>query len=268
MPALTAVSDTLYVPLLGRIFATKQYPHILRDEAALAIYDSLEPRIKAMPGQSEYALLASAVRSMNIDRIVRAFLSRHPAGTVVNVGCGLETLCQRCDNGTALWFALDLPEVLALRGRYFPETERDRYLPYSMFDYQWMDVVRNAGHTPVLFVASGLFIYFPETQVIDFLRRLADFPYAELVFDTLSPIGLRVARRMIDRMGKREAPVYFCVKDAGAFSQKISANLRVAEEIKFYDAVSTAGMAFDTRLRMAFSDAFNMVKLIHMKYCE
>ncbi|HPF87493.1 MAG TPA: class I SAM-dependent methyltransferase [Candidatus Limiplasma sp.] len=267
MPALTTVSDTLYIPLLGRIYTTKHYPDILRDDAALAIYDTLEPRIKAMPGQTEYASLASAVRSMNMDRILCSFLSRHPDGAIVNLGCGLETLYQRNDNGEALWFELDLPEVLALRSQYFPESKRDRYLPYSMFDPQWMDIVKKAQRQPVLFIASGLFLYFPEDQIIGFIRLLAEFSQAEVVFDTLSPAGLRVARRMIDKMGKQEAPTYFCVKKADAFAAKISDAIQVTEEIRLYSLVQTdREMSFDTRFRIAFSDMFNMVKLIRMKY--
>ena len=266
MPALSVVSDTLFIPLLGRIYASSYHPYILYDEAALAVYDKLEQRIRDMPGQTEYASLASAVRSANMDRCIHAFLSAHPDAVIVNLGCGLETLYQRGDNGRAVWYELDLPEVLELRSQYFPETDRDRYLPYSMFDYKWMDAVEKAGKTHMMAIASGLFLYFSEEQVIDCIRHLSSLPNAEIVFDTLSPAGMKVARRMIDRMGKQEAPVYFCVDSAGAFAAKISAGIHIMEEKPFYNLVNyRSEMAFDTRLRMAFSDLFNMVKIIHLQ---
>ena len=266
MPALSAVSDTLYVPLLGRVYASKYHPDILYDEAAQSIYDKLDDRIREMPGQTEYSSLASAVRSKNMDHDVEAFLSRHPAGVIVNLGCGLETVFHRNDNGMATWYELDLPKVLELRSQYLPETERDRYLPYSMFDYEWMDAVREAKHAPVMIVASGLFIYFLEEQVVDLLRHLTGFPNAEIVFDTLSPAGLKIARRFIRRMGKQEAKVYFYVDNAAAFASKLPAGTEIVEERKLYSLVDYRyNMAFDTRLRMAVSDAFNMVKIIHLK---
>jgi len=266
MPELSAVSDTLYVPLLGRSYASRYHCAILHDPAALEIYKKLDLKIKAMPGQTEYTCLASAVRSQNMDYDVRAFLAANPDGIIINVGCGLETIFNRCDNGRAIWFELDFPEVLELRKRYIPEGERDRYLPYSMFDYAWMSKVRQAGNRPVMVIAAGLFIYFPKDRVIDFIRHLIDFPRAELVFDTLSPAGLRIARRMIRRMGKQDAQVYFCVGDAAAFAAKISPNVKLIGERRFYSMVDYgAGLKFPTRFRMAFSDCFNMVKTIHLK---
>ncbi len=121
MSELQTVSETLYVPLLGRMYASEHYPEILYDTAALSLSDRLPERIITMSGQNEYTYLASAVRSKNIDYDLTIFLNENPDGVIVNVGCGLETLYQRNDNGHALWFELDLPEVLELRGAIFPK---------------------------------------------------------------------------------------------------------------------------------------------------
>ncbi len=265
MPSLSAVSDTLYIPLLGRAYATAHHPYLLYDETAIALCDRLDQSIRNMRGQTEYSSLASAVRSRNIDQCVQAFLQGHTQPVIINVGCGLETLYQRNDNGKALWYELDMPEVLALRSRYLPETERDRFLAYSMFDYRWMDIVRQAEPQSVLIIASGLFLYFTQDQVVDFIRHLMELPNATLVFDTLSPAGLKIARRMIGKMGKREASVHFAVASASLFAAGISPVIKVLEEKRFYRIVhDRSEMAIDTRLRMAFSDLFNMVKLISL----
>ena len=263
---LSTVSDTLYVPLLGRVYAAKHHPSILCDPKALEIHQKLDTKIKAMPGQTEYTSLASAVRSRNMDRYVEVFLKRHPDGIIVNIGCGLETIYNRCDNGQAIWFELDLPEVLSLRNQFVPETDRDRYLPCSMFEYAWMRTVRQAGNKPILCIASGLFLYFAEDRVVDFIRHLIDFNHAELVFDTVSPMGLQIARRYIAKMGKGEAQVYFSVNSETEFASKISPNIKLIDSYPFYSMVDySAGLAFSTRFRMAFSDCFNMVKIISLK---
>ena len=156
--------------------------------------------------------------------------------------------------------------MLELRSRYFPPKERDRYLPYSMFDYGWTDIVSQNECEPVLFIAAGLFLYFQETQVIAFVRHLADFPNSELVFDTVSPAGLKITRHMINKMGKQETPVYFAVARAADFAAKISPKVMVTAENKFYQRVDfRCEMAIDTRLRMHLSNILHMVKMIHFQ---
>ena len=266
MPELTTVSETLYVPLLGRIYASKHCPDILFDEKALALWDQLPQSVREMPGQNEYTSLASAVRSANTDHSLQAFLDEHPNGTIVNVGCGLETLYYRNDNGKALWFELDFPGVLELRSSYFPEEARDRYLPYSMFDYSWITSVREAAYGPVMIIAAGLFYYFKEEQVIDFIRHLASFDDAQLIFDAVSSSGIKRSRRFVKKMGKQEALMYFSVDSAEAFAAKISPDTTVVEERKFYSLIKkNAKVAFSTRAKMVISDAFNMVKMVHLK---
>ena len=78
--------------------------------------------------QNQYNLLASASRSANMDRIIRAFLERRPDGVIVQLGCGLETTYHRCDNGKTHWYAVDLPHVIEYRRGLLPEPERELYI--------------------------------------------------------------------------------------------------------------------------------------------
>ena len=48
---------------------------------------------------------------------------REPDGIVVSLGCGLDNRRRRIDNGLVV-VQLDLPEVIKLRRRFLPETER------------------------------------------------------------------------------------------------------------------------------------------------
>ena len=266
MPELSTVSETLYVPLLGRIYATEHHPDILYDKNALAIMCRLPENIREMPGQSEYTYLASAVRSKNVDHYVQAFLTAYPDGAIVNVGCGLEGLYDRNDNGKAQWFELDFPDVLKLRGEYFPEQERDRYLPYSMFNYTWIEQVKAIAQGPYMIVASGLFYYFHEEQVIDFIEHLADFGKAQLVFDAVSSAGIKGSRHYMKKMGRQDAEMFFSVDSAKAFAAKMTAGVSVIEERKYYSLTDLhSKISFSTKLKMRFSDMFNMVKMVHLK---
>ena len=264
---LTKVSQTLYIPLMGRIYASHHHPALLYDAAALAMEPNLPPEARRLTGQSEYTLLASAVRSRNVDEAVRRFLRVHPDGVILNVGCGLDTAYQRNDNGIALWFELDMPEVISLRRQYYPLGAQERELPCSMFDAQWVRAVQAEGALPLLAIASGLFYYFPETQVIEWMSMLSAFPHAELVFDAVSSRGIAHTRRFMRRMKKQDAPMFFALDDAETFARKVSSSVTVAEEERFYHLACRAWKASPkTRVMMWVSDRLRMVKMVHLRF--
>lgn len=128
MSKLGVVEDTLFVPMLGRIYAAEHCPQILYDKKALELKNRLPLNLIEQNMQNQYTLLASASRSANMDRIIRAFLERRPDGVIVQLGCGLETTYHRCDNGKTHWYAVDLPHVIEYRRDLLPEPERELYI--------------------------------------------------------------------------------------------------------------------------------------------
>ena len=125
MSKLGIVEDTLFIPMLGRLYASEHCPRILYDQKALELKEKLPFGLLKQDSQSQYTLLASAVRSANMDRFIRAFLDRRPNGVIVQLGCGLETAYYRCDNGKTRWYAVDLPHVVKYRRELLPEPERE-----------------------------------------------------------------------------------------------------------------------------------------------
>lgn len=87
--------------------------------------------------------MASASRSANMDRIIRAFLERRPDGVIVQLGCGLETTYHRCDNGKTHWYAVNLSHVIEYRRGLLPEPEREFYISGDAFVKEWIIKVRN-----------------------------------------------------------------------------------------------------------------------------
>ena len=63
MSKLGVVEDTLFVPMAGRIYASEHYPQILYDPKALDLKKKLPSGLLKSDDQSQYTLLASAVRS-------------------------------------------------------------------------------------------------------------------------------------------------------------------------------------------------------------
>ena len=99
MERLGTVESTLFVPMLGRIYTSENFPNILYDEKALELKEKLPKEVTDDNTQNQYTYLASASRSVNMDRYIKNFLKRQPEGVIVQLGCGLETAFNRNDNG-------------------------------------------------------------------------------------------------------------------------------------------------------------------------
>lgn len=88
---LNDIEETLFIPMRGRIFTSKKFPYILNDSKALEIEKKLPISYMNMNKDSEYTLMASATRSMNMDKYIQEFLKKYPEGTIICVGAGMET---------------------------------------------------------------------------------------------------------------------------------------------------------------------------------
>ena len=136
------------------------------------------------------------MRVREFDRHTQAFLAAHPEGTVVSIGCGLDTRFDRVDNGAVDWYDLDLPEVIALRRQLLTEMPRCRFIGCSVLDPAWMDAVGGDAKRPCLFLAEGVFPYFAEADVKRVVLSLRErFPDTELVFDAMTPFAVWVHQR-------------------------------------------------------------------------
>ncbi len=144
MPDFTTVEDTLFVPMLGRIYASEKFPSILHDRKALELKGKLPPNIKGQSTQTQYTLMASAVRSVNMDRYIKDFVSRNPDGIVTELGCGLETAFFRNDNGKTQWYEVDLPSVIIYRNLLMGTHERDTTIARDGFGEEWIRQIRQA----------------------------------------------------------------------------------------------------------------------------
>ena len=267
MSKLGVVEDTLFVPMLGRIYASEHCPNVLYDQKALELKNKLPTDLLGKGGQSQYTLLASAVRSYNMDRTVQAFLEHSPDGVIVQLGCGLETAYYRCDNGHTHWYAVDLPHVMEYRRKLLPEPERETYLAGDAFAEDWIRQVRtDVPNAPILVTAGGLFHYFEEAKVVGLLQTLQQYGEITLVFDTVNKSGMAMMRKKyMKQLGHADAQMFFYVDSAKELAAKIGGNAKVIAEEPYYRHIPRNGLNLSTRLSMAVSDRLCMVKMIQLK---
>jgi O-methyltransferase involved in polyketide biosynthesis len=178
---LGEVQQTLFIPLMDRVRESRRPDPLVRDPTAVRIAEQVEidPRYVRNTGG-----VITVVRTCLFDRWVREFVTEHPGGTVVELGTGLNTRFERVDNGQVHWLDLDLPDTIALRRRFFADTDRRRMVAASLLDEQWLDEVA-ALPGPYFFVTEGVLVYLPGDGVHATLRRIATrFPDSLVALDT------------------------------------------------------------------------------------
>ena len=263
---LGVVEDTLFVPMLGRIYASENCKEILYDKKALELKEKLPASIVQNDKQTQYTYLASASRSANVDRYIRNFLERKPNGVIVQIGCGLETTFYRCDNGHTQWYGIDLPNVIEYRSKLLPQQKREKYIADDVFEEDWLKQIRQENpDAPLFIVASGLFYYFEEEAVIGLVRMIQKNGDIELLFDTVNKSGMKMMQKKhMKTVGHEDAKMFFYVDSAEELVGKIGGNAKVLAEEKYYSHIKKSGLEFMTKVSMAVSDCFDMVKMVHL----
>ena len=167
------VAETLLIPLYMRAKESRRDNPVLYDKAAERLADSLEYDYSQFDG-AKLSEVGCVVRGWYFDRAVRRFIEAHSRPVVVNVGCGLDTRFQRIGDGKAVFYDLDLPEVITLRRELIPEQPGNVYIAASLLETDWMDDLRRKHPDgEFIFIVEGVLMYFYEKQVRTFLHHVA-----------------------------------------------------------------------------------------------
>lgn len=180
-PELGEVQETLLIPLYARACDAASPRPVLGDRRARELVDAIDYDFSGFGGSS---LSGSVFRSSIFDGWVARFLREHPAGTVVELGTGLNTRFDRLDNGQVQWFDLDLADAIALRRRFFRDSGRYKMLAGSVVDTEWFDEVA-AAPGPYLFISEAVLIYLSNDEVHRVVVQVSQrFPGSLIAFDT------------------------------------------------------------------------------------
>lgn len=194
------VQKTLFMPVWARAVESQKKKPILKDETAIKIIDAVDYDFEKMSENiSAISQIAWIARCKRFDSVINNFIKKHPQATIVNIGCGLDTMYERINNTIVHWYDLDLPDVINLRKKFLPESENRKFIAGSLLDTSWFNLVNKKN---VMFVLKGVLVYFQEEEVKNFLIKIADtFPEVELFFDVTSPKGVTIANDVILKSG-------------------------------------------------------------------
>lgn len=200
--SITDVSSTMLITLYARARESISMNPIITDSKAVEMIEIIKKEIAGSDIPIHKKILKNsynpklavtmALRSRRFDRYVSDFLSKYPKGTIINLGCGLDTRFYRIDNGTVIWYDIDFPEVIGLRRRFMEENSRHFFIGNSVLNPDWFQEVRTGG--PYLILAEGLFMYLTEAGVRELFNLIQkELGSAEIVCEVTN-------RFWVDRM--------------------------------------------------------------------
>ena len=131
-------------------------------------------------------------RTIVLDQLTKAWLGAHPGAVVINIACGLDTRCYRMA-GYAHWHNLDLPETMAVREKFLPESGAISQIAMSAMD-DWGGEISELSeqNVPVLIVIEGLTMYLSERNIQRIFTVISSrFSNATVFVETMNPTIVR-----------------------------------------------------------------------------
>ena len=269
MEGLQGVPETLLITLWARGVESRRQDPLFRDPKAEEILSSLEAAYDFSIFQKAWrSQLGVSVRTMLLDRGVRDFLLRHPRGTLVNLGAGLDTRFYRMNQkNIAHWYDLDLPEVISIREKFLPASEQNPHIKASLFDYSWMEDIVFSEKQPVLFIAEGILMYFPEEELRPLFREIAErFPKGEILFDTLPTflVGREKYHDTIKNMGK-SVQFRWGVKNPRSL-ERWAPGFKLLHDWDYYDYCKKRWGWFGYIRKVPFAGPHFISRIVHLEF--
>ncbi len=194
---LSNVPETMLITVRARAIETEKANGLVNDPFAKKILSRISAQESVKEVVSPQSQLGVCIRTEFLDNVVKEFLAKHPDGTVVNLGCGLDARYERLNNGAVQWYDIDLPESINVRKSFFEEQENYKMIAKSALDFSWMKKIPKSK--PQLFLSEGVLMYLPPTDVENLFREMAEqFPGSELAFDLISPMVVKNSHRHPD----------------------------------------------------------------------
>lgn len=229
------VVETMLIPLYMRAKESRRKDAILKDPMAERIISEIDYDFSKLDN-APLSYVGCVVRGHYYDGRTQKFINEHVRPVIVNIGCGLDTRYQRIvDKHNAVFYELDLPELMETRSKLIPEEGEDHYIEGSLLETGWLDMLRkrHAG-AQFMFIAEGVLMYFTKEQVCTLLNAITErFHEGEVSFDVCGPM---MAKRGVrpDSMQNFQAQIR-CGIESGHEVEQWNQHLRLIEQRLYMD---------------------------------
>ena len=211
------VQETLIIPLYSRKIAKEKFPDLINDKISDYIIDKIDYDFSQKEKffnstMGLYGALEVAQREFDLECEIKEYLKKFPEASVVNLGCGLNDLFSRVNNGKCKGYNLDFEEVIKTREELLKKADNEFNIACDLNDYSWFEKIEKDNG--VIFVASGVFYYFKKEEVKNLFVKMAEyFKCGTLAFDSCNKTGLKMILKLLKTIDMKEIGSYFCISD-------------------------------------------------------
>lgn len=213
------VQETLVIPLYARKKCSEIFPNLYKDKTAAELIEKIDYDFSTVEKTStktmyRFGFLEVAMRQNDLMYEIKDYLKSHPKAAVVNLGCGLDDLGRKCDNGQCKIYNLDFENVIAIRDVLLPIGEREENIACDLNQTKWFEKIDSTNG--VVFFASGVFYYFLKDQVKNLVCKMAErFKGGKLVFDGANKTAVKmIAKTWLKTAKIKDVGAYFAVSNA------------------------------------------------------
>lgn len=250
---------------------TKTYPEVMKDDWTLKfIFENKKSLTGAkLPKvRNEYRNMITMARYAACDKLVKRYIDQYPNCTIINIGCRLDNMFNRVDNGRIRWYSIDTHNTMAVRRRMYGVNSREITVGRSEGDLSWINEIECKRNQGVLFVCNDALNYMSTSVIrLMFDTLLEKFPGCEMVFTTTSK-GVATWQNL--RPGKgifRKRKRKLSIDDAYKFFSGWNLEYRLMDEIplnKYLEPIKEKKLS--TKARLAYNGLTYNHKIIRAKF--
>lgn len=239
---LTAVSETMLVPLYARAIESKKENPEFIDNTAVKIMDNLEydfkKRFKTSTNKMNF--WGCSARTVILDRETKEFINDNPDSTIINIACGLDDRFSRVDNEQITWYNIDFEDIINLREKLITKNERVLNIASSALDFEWIEKINNKEN--VLIIAEGFLMYLDEKEVETLFNQISQkFSNVTLLLEVMSTWMVK-NQKVHDTVRTTGAVFKWGIDDSNDFeklcpSYRLRADYNLTDQMKKYSPI-------------------------------
>ena len=266
-----SVQETLMIPLMGRVIAQRKFPNLINDPTAEEIikkidydFSSQEKKMTSIFGV--YGALEVSQREYDLEWEIKDYLKSNPKASVVNLGCGLDDLFNRVNNGECRGFNIDFEDVITARNELLPPLENEKNIIHNINDTEWFSEIPHENG--VIFVGLGLFYYFTFDEVKSLFTKMTEhFTTGVIAFDITNKRGLKLMlKTLVKDSAISDIDSYFHIKDVNELNSWINNFKRVSSKsyMNGYRKLDDINIIY--KLLNKLSDSYVGMKIVKIEF--
>lgn len=241
---LTDEKETLFIPLYGKALDYRSKKPILNDSTANEIVEKVGINLAK---HKRFGSQGLAVRAKQYDEWAKEFIAKNTNAIVIHLGCGLDARIIRVQPSSSVtWYDVDYPEVIALRKKFYSESNKYKMIASSITAPNWFETISN--NRPALIIAEGVFEYVSKEEVKALLKRLTDYlPCGQIAFDVMNPAAKDAGNKRLKKTIGATAILKWAVDDINEVD-KFNSRLKRMEVVPLFDLAFVKQLPFRLRV--------------------